>query len=111
MVWARSNESAEKYLGKNCRVDQVEENPASSVKGSDLVILCTPVETIASILESIVKELNQHCLVTDVGSVKVEVCTEAKNLFKFSTSTFIGSHPMAGSEKNQGWIMQAKVYF
>ena len=99
VVWARSNESAENALEK-LPVDQVEENPASSVKGSDLVILCTPVETIPSILESIVRELDQDCLVTDVGSVKVEVCTEAKNLFKLSTSTFIGSHPMAGSEKS-----------
>ena len=39
-------------------------------------------------------------LVTDVGSVKESICTEAKQASNEESGTFIGSHPMAGSEKS-----------
>ena len=99
VVWARSEKTAENAL-KKLPVLQVEKDLTTSVRGSDLVVVCTPVETITSILHSVVGELKQDCLVTDVGSVKAEVCRSAKNLFKNNKSFFIGSHPMAGSEKS-----------
>ena len=98
VVWARSENTAKNALEK-LPVDQVEKNPSVSVKGSQLVVLCTPVETITSILNSIIDDLDESCIVTDVGSVKSEICKNAQNLFKKSKSSFIGSHPMAGSEK------------
>ena len=99
VVWARSDKSAQDALDQ-LPVDRVEKNPSASVEGSNFVILCTPVETINSILSSIVGELKQGCLVTDVGSVKCRVCGEASDLFKNRNACFIGSHPMAGSEKS-----------
>ena len=51
VVWARSENTAKNALEK-LPVDQVEKNPSVSVKGSQLVVLCTPVETITSILNS-----------------------------------------------------------
>ena len=99
VVWARSEKTAENVL-KKLPVDQVEINPDASVLGSDLVILSTPVETITTILNSIVGALQEDCLVTDVGSVKSKVCRDAGNLFKKKKSVFIGAHPMAGSEKS-----------
>ena len=98
VVWARSENTAKNALEK-LPVDQVERNPSVSVRGSQLVVLCTPVETITSILNSIIDDLDESCIVTDVGSVKSEICKNAQNLFKKSKSSFIGSHPMAGSEK------------
>ena len=98
VVWARSENTAKNALEK-LPVDQVEKNPSVSVKGSQLVVLCTPVETITSILNSIIDDLDESCIETDVGSVKSEICKNAQNLFKKSKSSFIGSHPMAGSEK------------
>ena len=98
VVWARSENTAKNALEK-LPVDQVEKNPSVSVKGSQLVVLCTPVETITSILNSIIDDLDASCIVTDVGSVKSEICKDAQNLFKKSKSSFIGAHPMAGSEK------------
>ena len=98
VVWARSENTAKNALEK-LPVDQVERNPSISVEGSQLVVLCTPVETITSILNSIIDDLDASCIVTDVGSVKSEICKDAQNLFKKSKSSFIGAHPMAGSEK------------
>ena len=98
VVWARSENTAKNALEK-LPVDQVERNPSVSVRGSQLVVLCTPVETITSILNSIIDDLDESCIVTDVGSVKSKICKDAQNLFKKSKSSFIGAHPMAGSEK------------
>ena len=54
----------------------------------------------ASILSSTIKHLTDECLVTDVGSVKSVICEKAQDLFKLPGISFIGSHPMAGSEKS-----------
>ena len=65
--------------------------------GSELVIICTPVETICDIIKKIIPHLCKNALVTDVGSVKKNICQVAENLFKNEAASFIGSHPMAGS--------------
>ena len=99
VIWARSEQTAEKARSK-LPADEVETDPVKSVMGSDMVIICTPVETMSSILSTIVNHLEEGCLVTDVGSVKGIICENAKDLFKFPGISFIGSHPMAGSEKS-----------
>ena len=99
VVWTRSAVGAQN-VSKNLPADKVEQSLTSSVGGSDLVVLCTPVETITSILASIVGALKTDCIVTDVGSVKTDICRKAEDLFKKSGAIFIGSHPMAGSEKS-----------
>ncbi len=63
----------------------------SILDGSDLVILCVPVDAIKKMQPELSK-LNIG-LITDVGSVKAPV-TEA-----ISLSNFVGGHPMAGSER------------
>ena len=99
VVLARSEKTAEKTF-KNLPVDRVEQDLESSVQGSDLVIICTPVETITPILKTIAPIVDDGSIVTDVGSVKAFICKEAEDLFKFKSASFIGSHPMAGSEKS-----------
>ena len=70
-----------------------------AIIGSDLIILCTPVESILTQLDCISLWAGEGCLVTDVGSLKKEICKKAEKVFKGKCSSFIGSHPMAGSEK------------
>jgi prephenate dehydrogenase len=65
------------------------------IKGADLVILATPVNTIIKLAPLISKIVKKDCIVSDVGSTKVEI---VKNLSKIF-SNFVGSHPLAGSEK------------
>lgn len=73
-------------------------DPREAVKGSDLVVLCTPVDTIPTLLEEIVPALEAGTLVTDVGSTKQSICATAEQLDN-EKYDFIGAHPMAGSEK------------
>ena len=60
VVWARSENTAKNALEK-LPVDQVERNPSVSVR-KQLVVLCTPVETITSILNSIIDDLDEVAL-------------------------------------------------
>ena len=99
VLWTRTKESC-LNAQKIFPFAEVEENLAESVTGSELVIICTPVETICDIIEKIIPHLCKNALVTDVGSVKKNICQVAENLFKNETASFIGSHPMAGSEKS-----------
>lgn len=67
------------------------------VRGADLVILCGPVSAILSQLKTLPKLLSADALVIDVGSSKKLIATAAAKHLK--KNTFIGCHPMAGSEK------------
>jgi prephenate dehydrogenase len=74
-------------------------DPREAVRGSDLVILCTPVGTMPTLLEQIAPALEEGSLVTDVGSTKQCLCTAAETL-SAANFDFVGAHPMAGSEKS-----------
>jgi len=68
-----------------------------SVKDADLVIIATPVDKISETFINIAPFLKPGCLITDVGSIKAEVLKAAAVLP--TSVSFVGSHPMAGSEK------------
>ena len=79
-----------------------------SVKNADLVIIATPVDKISEAFVKISPHLSPGCLVTDVGSIKGAVLTAATSLPR--EITFIGSHPMAGSEKAGAKNAQADLF-
>lgn len=70
----------------------------SAVKSADLVILCTPVQTIIKQLTDIAPLLSPGVIISDVGSTKRAIMNTASMIFTGSTS-FIGGHPMAGSDQ------------
>jgi prephenate dehydrogenase len=69
-----------------------------AVRGADLVILCTPVGLFEPILTEAAGALADGVIVTDVGSTKRSVVDLARRILPKS-ARFVGSHPMAGSEK------------
>ncbi len=75
--------------------DAVFDQACTACEASDLVVVCTPVETIIPLIEQVTPSLSPEALVTDVGSIKGLICREAQSL----EVNFIGSHPMAGSER------------
>jgi prephenate dehydrogenase len=78
-------------------IDQGCSDPALAVQGADLVILCTPVGVFADMLRGIRPAVGR-ALITDVGSTKRSVAKLAGEILS-DPSRFVGSHPMAGSEK------------
>lgn len=69
---------------------------AGAVRGADLVVLATPVGSMARVLQEAAPQLGEGTLVTDVGSVK-EMLTETLPGLLPPGVHFVGAHPMAGS--------------
>jgi len=99
VVWARSSERIEQCSGKEW-CDQAEEDLARAVSGSSVVVVCTSVASISSLVSEIMRHTSEDVLVTDVGSVKEPICASAVESGRGASGAFVGSHPMAGSEKS-----------
>ncbi|QSR88181.1 prephenate dehydrogenase [Methylacidiphilum caldifontis] len=80
-----------------------------SVEGSDLVILCVPFEVLESILLEIKDYLGPETIVTDVTSIKKEVIRLFQSILADKVE-WIGSHPMAGSEKSGFESSNSKLF-
>ena len=80
-------------------VDLATRDLRRAVEGADLIILCTPLAQMRPLLEEMLPVLKPGAVVTDVGSVKRSVVRELEPLAARAGAYFVGSHPMAGSEK------------
>lgn len=63
----------------------------------DIIFLCAPVLKNLEFLPLLKPLIKPGCILTDVGSVKYNICERASELGL--ARHFIGGHPMAGSEK------------
>ena len=78
-------------------VAEVFEDPAECVRGADLVVVTTPVDTAEETFLAIAPALAPGAVVTDAGSVKSAILVAARRLP--AANPFVGAHPMAGGEK------------
>jgi cyclohexadieny/prephenate dehydrogenase len=69
------------------------------IEQASLVVICTPVDRIVEDVRKFAAEAHPGTLITDAGSVKGEICSVLHD-FAAGEVVFVGSHPMAGSEKN-----------
>lgn len=99
-LWARRPETR-LQLKDQPWCDRVADTPADAVRGAGLVVICTPVDQILPLLRQIAPHLGAGALVTDVGSVKGAISRQGHTTLA-PQAHFVGSHPMAGSEKT-GW--------
>ena len=67
----------------------------SLLKKCELIILALPIKDLISPSQKLVASIPQETILTDVGSVKEPIV----NTWENSHPLFIGSHPMAGTEK------------
>jgi len=74
-------------------------NPVNAVKGSDLVILCTPVGAFKAVAEAIGPHLEKGAIVSDVGSVKGAAVRDIVPSIPEGVH-FIAGHPIAGTEQS-----------
>ncbi|MEI8356577.1 MAG: prephenate dehydrogenase/arogenate dehydrogenase family protein, partial [Deltaproteobacteria bacterium] len=79
------------------------------VQGADLVFLAIPVCSIPKVLATIAPFLSPGCVVTDGGSVKGAIVPACEALMPQGTS-FIGAHPIAGTEKSGVTASFATLY-
>jgi prephenate dehydrogenase len=82
-------------------IDNGSPNPGDAVRGSQLVILATPVLAIVDLIERVGPVLPAKALLTDVGSTKTAVVERAAHVFgKNAGKRFLAGHPMAGKESS-----------
>lgn len=74
-------------------------NPGDAVRGSEVVVLATPVLAIVDLIERVGPVLPAQSLLTDVGSTKSLVVERALKVFgKNAGKRFLAGHPVAGKE-------------
>ncbi len=69
------------------------------VADAQLIVVCTPVGHIASHVRQAAAASAPTALLTDAGSTKSQICRELAATPEL-VARFVGSHPMAGSEKS-----------
>src|ERR1700685_3420456 len=80
-------------------IDDGTANPGDAVRGSQLVVLATPVLAIVDLIERVGPSLPAKALLTDVGSTKAMILERAVKVFgKSAGKRFLAGHPMAGKE-------------
>jgi prephenate dehydrogenase len=80
-------------------IDDGTVNPADAVRGSQVVVLATPVLATVDLIERLGPVLPAKTLLTDVGSTKTFVVEQALKVFgKSAGKRFLAGHPMAGKE-------------
>lgn len=82
---------------------------AKVFSSADLVVICTPVSSIAHWIEEAEKWASPGTIVTDVGSTKGALVRWAEKK-KFKNITFVGAHPMAGSHHSGLEFAQANLF-
>ena len=98
LLWGRREQPLE--VARAMGVEHTTTNLAEAVAGVDLCILATPVGVMKHLVAQIVEiQGDVPLLLTDVGSVKRLPHAELTPILKGSAVQFVGSHPMAGSEK------------
>jgi prephenate dehydrogenase len=74
-------------------------DPGDAVRGSQVVVLATPVLAICDLIDRVGAVLPAKALLTDVGSTKTAVVERALKVFGRSAGKrFLAGHPMAGKE-------------
>ncbi|MFC1667372.1 prephenate dehydrogenase [Candidatus Omnitrophota bacterium] len=80
-------------------VDSATLDIKNGIKGSELVILSTPVLKIIGIAKLASDFLSKGAILTDAGSTKKDIVKSIENILPDNVD-FVGSHPLAGSEKS-----------
>lgn len=81
-------------------IDEGTTSVAEGVRDADLVVVCSPVRSIISMLPEVCSLAKPGAIITDVGSTKQSVVQAGEAATADRGCFFVGSHPMAGSEKS-----------
>ena len=99
VLWARNKMRADEV--RCAGLPEVTTSLAEAVGGADLVILAVPVDSLEELGRELLNVgLRDGVCITDVGSVKVYPHQSLGRLMERHNIVFIGSHPMAGSERS-----------
>lgn len=107
VAYARKEETRTEALARGI-VDAAFDDPDAAVKDATLVVLCTPIRSCTNLAADMASVLKLGTLVTDVGSTKGWICRQMAGILP--PGIFVGSHPIAGSEKQGLEAASADLY-
>ena len=93
----RSMSSLQRALDR-AAITQATTDHAEGVAGADLVVVATPVETIADQVKRVAQACPRGALITDVGSTKGAIVSELEG--DATCDGYVGSHPLAGDHRS-----------
>ena len=91
-------------------VDRVTTDLVAGVRDADLVVFAANVLANEELLATAWTAVAPSAVVTDVGSTKRGIVAAAERLALASPRRFVGSHPMAGSEKSGYAVARADLF-
>lgn len=88
-------------LRRACELGVIDEPCADlsrAVEGAEIVVIAVPLGAVAEIFQGLAGHLDEHAVITDVGSVKGSVVHAAHRYLEQHLSRFVPGHPIAGTE-------------
>ena len=107
VAYARKEETRTEALARGI-VDEAFDDPDAAVKSASLIVLCAPIRACADLAADMAPLLQPGTVVTDVGSTKGWMCRQMAGILP--SGVFVGSHPIAGSEKQGLQAASADLY-
>ena len=107
VAYARKEETRREALARGI-VDEAFDDPDAAIGVATLVVLCAPIRSCAELAVDVAPALKPGTLVTDVGSTKGWICRQMAGILP--PGVFVGSHPIAGSEKQGLQAASADLY-
>ena len=107
--WTRRSEVREKLLADGI-IDETAENVDDLLAKADLTVLCLPIPLINDFIKEHAGAWRLGSIVTDIGSVKEVIVRCGEEVLQPLGVNFIGSHPMAGTEKSGPENAFAELY-
>ncbi|MBO5643810.1 MAG: prephenate dehydrogenase [Lentisphaeria bacterium] len=95
--WARREEIRKAAINYDV-VDEVFDTPQESVRNADIVVLAMPIPQILEYIPLLGDCMKKGSTITDLGSIKESILKQSATLP--AEVFYIGSHPMAGTEKS-----------
>jgi prephenate dehydrogenase len=96
VAWSRTREKLERAQALGI-IDRSAPSAAEAARGAALVVLATPVRSLAEIAAEIAPALEPGAIVIDVGSVKATAIAAVEP--KLPAGAFVACHPIAGTER------------
>ncbi|MCY4404288.1 MAG: prephenate dehydrogenase/arogenate dehydrogenase family protein [Candidatus Poribacteria bacterium] len=97
-------------------VDSVTTAIDEGIRNSDIVVVCTPVTLVPTLVKQVIDTIGsgqKHIVVTDVGSTKSALVHTVQEHIQSTNSqwiSFVGGHPMAGSHETGVGAARANLF-
>lgn len=107
--FGRRRSNLETALAGGC-ITQIADSLEEAVSDAEIVVVCTPVETIGLTIRQALPFVRPGTIFTDVGSTKASIFEDFQALCESDGCVFIGGHPIAGKETSGAAAADENLY-